>query len=115
MLRWFQRRLNPYPSAGAGQPPGTLLAFMLHYLDGTKRWFAAMMVLTALSALSEIALFGILGHVVDWFTTANRATFFADQGPTLALIAVAVLVVMPVIVILESLVMNQVLMANVPQ
>src|SRR5690242_19860242 len=115
MLRWFERRLNPYPAEVPDQPPGRLLAFMLHYLYGTKRFFAIMMVLTALVALSEIVLFGILGHVVDWLTTANHATFFADEGPRLWLIGGAVLVVMPLIVILESLVINQVLMANVPQ
>jgi ATP-binding cassette, subfamily B, multidrug efflux pump len=115
MLRWFERRLNPYPPEVPEQPPGTLLAFMLHYLYGTKRLFAAMVVLTALVALSEIVLFGILGHVVDWLTTANRTTFLADEGPRLWLIGGAVVLVMPVIIIVESLVINQGLMANVPQ
>jgi ATP-binding cassette subfamily B multidrug efflux pump len=115
LLRWFQRRLDPYPATEPGQPPGTLLAFMLHYLRGTKRYFAVMMALTALVALSEIVLFGLLGHIVDWLTAANRATFLAEQGPRLWLIGAAVVVVMPIIVIFESLVLNQTLMANVPQ
>ena len=115
MLRWFERRLNPYPPEEPDRPPDRMLAFMLHYLNGAKRYFAAMMVLTALVALSEIVLFGILGHVVDWLTTANRATFLADQGPWIWLIGVGVVIVMPIIVILESLVINQVLMANIAQ
>jgi len=115
LLRWFQRRLDPYPTAGAGQPPGTLLAFMLYYLKGTKGWFAAMVVLTALVALSEIVLFGLMGHIVDWLATANRDTFLAEQLPKLWPIALAVVVGMPIIVVLESLVINQTLMGNVPQ
>jgi len=115
LLRWFQRRLDPYPTAGAGQPPATLLAFMLFYLKGTKRWFAAMTGLTALVALSEIVLFGLMGHIVDWLATANRATFLADEAPRLWLIGLGVVIVMPVIVVLEALVINQTLMGNVPQ
>ena len=80
MLRWFERRLDPYPPTAPAQPPGTLLAFMLHYLKGAKRWFGLMVVLTALVALSEIALFGLLGRVVDWLSTADRATFLYDDG-----------------------------------
>jgi len=47
MLRWFERRLDPYPTAEPTQPPAGMLAFLLHYLRGSKRWFAVMMVLTA--------------------------------------------------------------------
>ncbi|MEP7240354.1 MAG: ABC transporter ATP-binding protein [Devosia sp.] len=115
MLGWFERRLDPYPTEDDGEPPKGLLAFLLHYLKGSKRFFAVMMVLTALVALSEIVLFGILGHVVDWLTTADRSTFLAEQWPRIWPIAAAVLIGMPVIVILESLFINQVLMANVPQ
>ncbi len=115
MLRWFERRLDPYPSAEPVQPPKGMLAFMLHYLKGAKRWFAAMMVLTALVALSEIALFGFLGHVVDWLSAADRSTFLATEGPLLWLIGGVVVLVLPVIVALESLTINQTLLGNTPQ
>ncbi len=115
MLRWFQRRLDPYPTAEPGSPPATLLAFMLHYLRGAKRYFAIMMVLTACVALSEIVLFGILGNVVDWLGKADRASFLATEGSKLWLLGAAVVLIMPVIAIFESLVINQVLMPNVPQ
>ena len=115
MLRWFQRRLDPYPTGEPGSPPGTMLAFMRHYLKGTKRWFALMMVLTAAVAISEIVLFGILGNIVDWLNGANRATFLATEGPKLITIGVVVVLVMPVIVILEQLVINQTIMGNTPQ
>ncbi len=115
MLRWFERRLTPYPSDEPRQPPGRMLAFMLHYLRGTKRWFAFMMVLTASAAISEIALFGFLGNVVDWLGKADRATFLQTEGPRLLLIGAVVVFVLPVVIGLEALVINQVLMGNIPQ
>jgi ATP-binding cassette subfamily B multidrug efflux pump len=115
MLRWFERRLDPYPTAEPEQPPTGMLAFLLHYLRGSKRYFAFMMVLTALTALSEIALFGLLGNVVDWLAKADRTTFLATEGPKLWLLGIAVVVVLPAITWFESLVINQVLMGNVPQ
>ncbi|MEO8757337.1 MAG: ABC transporter ATP-binding protein [Devosia sp.] len=115
MLRWFERRLDPYPTAEPDQPPAGMLTFLLHYLRGSKRFFAAMMVLTAAVALSEIALFGLLGNVVDWLGKADRANFLASEGPKLWVLGGVVVVVLPIIVALESLFINQTLMANVPQ
>jgi ATP-binding cassette subfamily B multidrug efflux pump len=115
MLRWFERRLDPYPPAEPGQPPAGFLPFVLHYLNGSKRWFGLMVVLTAAVALSEIMLFGFLGNIVDWLSSADRATFMATEGPRLWLAGIAVVLVLPVVVALESLVINQGLMGNLPQ
>ncbi len=115
MLRWFERRLDPYPSAEPTQPPTGMVAFLRHYLRGATPWFIVMMVLTALVALSEIGLFGLLGNVVDWLSKADRATFLATEGPKIWLVAGVVVVILPLIVLGESLVINQTLMGNVPQ
>src|SRR4051794_36508374 len=115
MLRWFERRLDPYPTAEPTQPPAGMLAFLLHYLKGSKRWFAVMMVLTAALALSEIALFGLLGSIVDWLSKADRASFMATEGPKIWAIAAVVVLVLPLVVLGESLSINQALMANLPQ
>jgi ATP-binding cassette subfamily B multidrug efflux pump len=115
MLRWFERRLDPYPTAEPQQPPTSFLAFMRHYLMGSKRWFALMVVCTALMAISEISLFGVLGNVVDWLSKADRATFLQTEGPKLWLGAIVVIVVLPLIAWLESLTINQTLMGNLPQ
>ena len=43
MLRWFERRLNPYPSDEPEQPPGRLLAFMPHmHLRGKDFLYEAL-------------------------------------------------------------------------
>ena len=115
MLRWFEARIDPYPSADPVMPPGKMLPFFLHYMRGAKRWLALMAVLTASIALSEVTLFGFLGNVVDWLSKANRATFLADEGPRLWLMGGFVLVVLPIIITLQSLVINQSMLGNIPQ
>ncbi|HTJ58392.1 MAG TPA: ABC transporter ATP-binding protein [Devosiaceae bacterium] len=115
MLRWFEARIDPYPSAEPTMPPAKMLPFFLHYLEGSKRWLALMALLTAAIAVSEVSLFGFLGNVVDWLSRADRATFLHNEAPRLWLMGIFVLVVLPAIIALQALVMDQTLMGNVPQ
>ena len=115
MLRWFEARIDPYPSAEPAMPPGKMLPFILYYLKGSKRWLAFMAVLTATIALSEVSLFGFLGNVVDWLSKANRETFLHDEGTRLVLMGLFVLVALPIIIALQSMVINQSLLGNLPQ
>ncbi len=115
MLRWFERRLDPYPSASPTQPPDKLFPFLLFYLKGSKRLLLTMAVLTAAVALSEVVLFGFIGNVVDWLSGADRATFLQTEGWRLGLMAAFILIVLPLIGIGQSMVVNQGLMGNLPQ
>jgi len=115
MLRWFEARIDPYPSADPDMPPRKFFPFVLHYLNGSKRWLALMTVLTATIALSEVSLFGFLGNVVDWLSKADRATFLANEGTRLWLMGGFVLVALPVIIILQTMVINQTMLGNLPQ
>ena len=115
MFSWFERRLDPYPSAAPKMPPPGLLDFCLHYIKGAKRWLILMAVFTALIALSEVMLFGFLGNVVDWLSNADRETFLAREGWKLVLIGVWILVGLPAIIAAQSLIIHQILLGNVPQ
>jgi ATP-binding cassette subfamily B multidrug efflux pump len=92
-----------------------MLPFFLFYVKGAKRWLAIMAVLTAIIALSEVTLFGFLGNVVDWLSKADRATFLSDEAPRLWLMGIYILIALPVIIALQSMVINQVILGNVPQ
>ena len=35
MFRWFEKRLDPFPTAEPVEPPRTLVAFCLHYTRGS--------------------------------------------------------------------------------
>ena len=115
MLRWFERRLDPYPAAEPEQPPAKMLSFFMFYMKGAKRWLALMAVLTACIALSEVLLFSFIGNVVDWLSRADRTTFLATEWPRLVAMAVFIFVLLPVIGAAQSLTINQGLMGNVPQ
>ncbi|MGV8832829.1 MAG: ABC transporter ATP-binding protein [Devosia sp.] len=115
MLRWFERRLNPYPLGEPSEPPKGLVAFCLHYSHGAKKWLGLMALLAALIAASEILLFGFIGDIVNWLAAADPKTFLATDGWKLAIMGAIILVVMPVLVVFSTLIMHQTLLSNFPQ
>jgi len=115
MLRWFERRLDPYPPAEPAEPPQGLLAFCLHYSHGAKKWLALMSVTAALIAASEILLFGFIGDIVNWLAAADKSTFLATEGWKLGLMGAFVVFVLPGLVAISTATMNQTLLGNFPQ
>jgi len=73
-----------------------------------------MAVLTAITAISEAMLIGILGQVVDWLASSDPETFFAETWPTLLAMSVFMLLVIPLANAGRSLVVHQTLMGNLP-
>ena len=115
MLRWFERRLDPYPGGDPVEPPKGLLAFCLHYSDGAKKWLALMAFAAAAVAAGEIIIFGFIGDVVNWLAGANPETFLETDGWKLALMGVMVVVVLPGLALISTLTMHQTLLGNFPQ
>lgn len=115
MLRWFERRLNPYPLGEPTEPPKGLVAFCLHYSHGAKKWLAMMAFLAAAIAASEIMLFGFIGDIVNWLAAADPATFIQTDGWKLAIMGAIIVIVMPVLVLFSTLIMHQTLLSNFPQ
>ncbi|WEJ57555.1 ABC transporter ATP-binding protein [Devosia sp. FJ2-5-3] len=115
MLSWFEKRLNAYPLSEPSEPPKGLLAFCLHYSHGAKKWLAAMTVLGAAIALLEILLFGFMGSIVDWLSNANPETFLANEGWKLAGMAAVLLIVIPSLQLIDSMIIHQTLLGNLPQ
>jgi ATP-binding cassette subfamily B multidrug efflux pump len=114
VFAWFERRIDPYPAAEPVQPPKTLLAFCLHYSRGAKKWLVLMACLSAVIAVSEVSLFGFLGSLVDWLGGTDRATFLSTEGWKLAAMAGFLLVLLS-LVTLNSQVIHQTLLGNLPQ
>ena len=114
MFGFFERLVDPFPPEHPQQPPSTLLAFCLHYVRGIEPWLVLMAILTAILAVSEALLYGILGKLVDWLAGHDRSTFLIEQWHTLLGMSLFVLVFIPVIVLLQSTVVHQTLMGNFP-
>jgi ATP-binding cassette subfamily B multidrug efflux pump len=115
MLNWFEQRLNSYPPDDPVEPPKGLLAFCLHYSDGAKRYLAAMTVLGASIAVLEISLFGFMGSIVDWLSSADPRTFLSAEGWKLASMAAILLLLIPALQFIDSLIIHQTLLGNFPQ
>lgn len=115
MFKWFETRVDPYPKAEPSEPPKGFVAFCLHFLDGTKFWLVVMTITAGLIALVEIILFSFLGNIIDWLSSANKQTFFANEGATLLLMSLVVLVLLPVLSLINTLVIHQTLVGNLPQ
>ena len=114
MLHFFERRIDPFPETRAGVPPGGLRAFVWHYIRDAAPWLIAMSFFTALIAVGEVALFGFLGGIVDWLSTAEREGFFEREGGRLALMASILLIGLPLATLAQALIVYQGLMGNVP-
>ncbi|MDA4847343.1 ABC transporter ATP-binding protein [Hoeflea poritis] len=114
MFGWFERQLNPYPSAPSGQPPQKMLAFCWHYSKEAAPWLALMSFLTALIAVGEVFLFAFLGDIVNWLSHSSRETFLAEEGNRLFWMGALVLIGLPLVVWAQSLVMHQTLIGNYP-
>jgi len=114
MLRFFERRIDPFPQTRPGVPPQGFRAFVWHYIRDAAPWLIAMSVTTALIAVGEVALFGFLGGIVDWLSTADRDGFLEREGGRLGLMGALLLVGIPALVLLQALIVYQGLMGNLP-
>ncbi|MDO6477717.1 ABC transporter ATP-binding protein [Alteromonas sp. 1_MG-2023] len=114
MFSFFERLTRPFPDEAPTQPPEGLVAFCRHYSRGMWRIIAVVSLLSAIIAALEVALFGFLGQLVDWFTAHDRDTFLQDEIWTLAGMGFVVLVLIPGCILLRSLFNRQSLMGNYP-
>lgn len=114
MFRYFETRVNPYPSGEPRTPPRRLLAFLYHYSKPVLPLLVLMSLLTALVSTAEVAFFSYMGDLVDWLSEADRENFLADHGASLLGMALLVIIGFPLLVLLQSLVTHQSIFGNYP-
>jgi ATP-binding cassette subfamily B multidrug efflux pump len=114
MFRWFEQRLNAFPPEEPVEPPRTLVGFCLHYTKGSWPYIAIAAIFNSAIALTEVGMFGFLGHIVDWLSAQNRETFLQTEGWKLLGMAFIVMVALPGAVFVSSMLHQQTLMGNYP-
>ena len=114
MFRWFERRLDPFPAQEPSEPPGTLLAFCLHYTKGSWPFLIIAALLMASIAITEVWLFSFLGNIVDWLSNQDRSTFLQNEGWKLTGMFLVVMGLLPLLILANSLFSYQTLMGNYP-
>ncbi|MCC2618274.1 ABC transporter ATP-binding protein/permease [Aestuariibacter halophilus] len=114
MFAFFERLSNPFPPEHPTQPPGTLVAFCRHYSKGMWPFILSVSVIAALIAALEVSIFGFLGQLVDWLAQRSPDTLFEQEQGKLVWMGLLILVVLPVLVILQSMLTHQTLLGNYP-
>ncbi len=114
MFGFFEKKLDPFPAHNSGAPPTDFRAFCLHYAKDSLPWLFVLGALSAFMAVGEVMLFAFLGRLVDWLTASDKTTFLVDEGASLAIIGVFILIVLPVAALINSLIQHQTLLGNMP-
>lgn len=114
MFSFFERLTTPFPNYKPEQPPTTLLAFCRYYAQGMWHALIAVSILAATIAMIEVSIFGFLGKLVDWLSLRDRATFIEQELTTLLGVGALILLVLPCLVVLQSLLTHQALLGNFP-
>ena len=114
MFGFFERRVDPFPEEAPKQPPKGIYQFCRYFTKGLEPWLIIMAILTALVAVAEASLFGVLGKVVDLLVASDPESFIEDSWISIVVISVFILIVIPILASLHSLVVHQTLMGNFP-
>ena len=112
-LRWFERRLPPYPPAEPVLPPTGFLPFIWRMTAGARGYFVGMAALSALIAFYEVFLFATLGRVVDRLGEIRPSELITTHGTALTWLA-GIMLASIALVALQTIVKHQALAINFP-
>ncbi len=101
MLDWFARLSDPFVEAPVVRPPDRMMAFFRYFLAPVRGLLVAIVIVSLLSSLAEMALLVFLGVIVDWATETPPAEFFSRYGWALAGMGFVILVIRPVTALLS--------------
>ena len=114
MFKFFESRIEPFPADEPLQPPQGLWAFCWYFTRDVWPYLIAVSVLVAFVSGLEVMLFGFMGHVVDWLSSANRQTFLSDESGTLLWMGFVILIALPVLTLFHSTILHQTIFGNYP-
>jgi ATP-binding cassette subfamily B multidrug efflux pump len=114
MLAFFENLVDPFPSAVPVQPPRSLFGFLWHYAKPVAPHLLFVSLTATAFAIMEVALFGFLGNLVDFFAETNRETFWSDHFWWMIGVGLLILVVFPLLEVIHQVVTHQGIMGNFP-
>ena len=114
MLAFFENLVDPFPAAVPDKPPRSLFGFLWHYAKPIAPHLLLVSLTAAAFAVLEVALFGFLGNLIDFFAEAKRETFWADHLWWLVGVGLLILVVMPLLDLVHEAAANQGILGNFP-
>src|SRR5690606_1822034 len=114
LLAWFERLLNPFPREEPLLPPKGLAAFLWDCTRGSRRYIAALAVLSAAVSIYEAWLFAFLGQVVDLLEVWQTGGPAADHERRVLWGIGIILAASVGLVALRTMLQHQVLAINLP-
>ncbi len=114
MLKRFETLINPFPRSDGGAPPKGLFAFLIHYSRPALVPLLVMAALTAALSVIELAFVAWVGNLVDWLSTSERGSFFAEHGWKLLGMGAIIVVVFPAIAFVQAALQFQTIFGNYP-
>ena len=114
MLKWFEKRVDPYPTKGLNEPlPTTFFAFVWKAADGVKRYLLLLVLCTASAASFEALLYAKIGDLVNWLSQSQPDTFMANHQQNL-IILTSILLANVFFSSLQTIVKHQMLYSSFP-
>ncbi len=114
VFRFFEQLVDPFPPGAPERSPRSVYSFCRHYARGLEPYLLLMALLSTGIAVVEVALFDVMGRVVDLLSQQTPATLSAGAGREVLWAALSILAVYPLMVGLQSLLLHQTLMGNFP-
>jgi ATP-binding cassette subfamily B multidrug efflux pump len=113
MLRWLERRIDPFASFDEeAMPPTTVAGFTWHYLKPIRFWLGVLFVASLAVGLLESSLYVMMGWLVDKLAKSAPDRLWSEHGAALVGMAALILLVRPALHFLNEGISNQII---VPQ
>lgn len=114
MLKWFEKRVDPYPTKGLNEPlPTQFFPFVWQAATGVKKYLICLILFTAATASFEALFFSQIGHLVDWLTQSTPDTFLENHQQNIIILS-AILFANIFFASLQSIIRHQILYSSFP-
>jgi ATP-binding cassette subfamily B multidrug efflux pump len=113
MFRFLENLVDPYCDyPQEDRPPTRLWPFLKGYAQPFRGLFVITAVFTMMVAFIEIWLISYLGRLVDVLAKTDPAVFWSENGLEMALVALFLLILRPVIQLVDVGLLNNAIMPN---
>jgi ATP-binding cassette, subfamily B, multidrug efflux pump len=113
-LRYFESLVDPYaPYSEADTPPARLWPFLKAYLWSARRVMGWTVLSIFAVGVIEVGLIWYAGRLVDLLGATEPGALWLSHGTELALVALFILVLRPLVQTVSGALLNQALLPNV--
>ncbi|KGE04371.1 ABC transporter ATP-binding protein [Pseudohaliea rubra] len=113
-FRFFEQLVDPFPPTTPDRSPRSVYRFCRHYARGLEPWLLLLAVFSTAIAIVEVSLFSVLADVIDLLGNSSPDDVRTGEGRELLWLALGILAAYPTLIGLQSLLLHQTLMGNLP-